>query len=170
MPLLHFPSICMLIFFCLPFVYCCFWVNFFLHHSEITIVILQSVNGGSNQNLFVDIASRMYDWNNVSIYLKIFRLLRVLRVNYFVLLGFRLLYCINNFVNWIKLLKIIQKSEKLRFLIKAMTISTDGIWLLLYMLAIFVLLFAALVFYAEQSGEYLLNGVWYYDDGNISSA
>ncbi|KAJ1543823.1 hypothetical protein HK405_009052 [Cladochytrium tenue] len=94
---------------------------------------------------FVGLARRMYDWTGLTSELRAFRILRILR-----------------------LIKIVQKSEKLRFMIKAIANSTDGIWLLLYMIVLVVIFFSSVLFFVEQSGEYIVDGVWYYNDGTLS--
>ncbi|KAJ1560503.1 hypothetical protein HK405_006861 [Cladochytrium tenue] len=94
---------------------------------------------------FVGLARRMYDWTGLTSELRAFRILRILR-----------------------LIKIVQKSEKLRFMIKAIANSTDGIWLLLYMIVLVVIFFSSVLFFVEQSGEYIVDGVWYYNDGTVS--
>ncbi|KAI9330369.1 hypothetical protein DFJ73DRAFT_858892 [Zopfochytrium polystomum] len=94
---------------------------------------------------FDGLVRRVYSWDSLTTDMRVFRILRILR-----------------------LLKIVQKSEKLRFMIRAIANSTDGIWLLVYMILLVVVFFSSVLFFVEQSGEYLQDGVWYYHDGSRS--
>ncbi|KAJ3319548.1 hypothetical protein HDU93_003675, partial [Gonapodya sp. JEL0774] len=70
---------------------------------------------------------------------KIFRLLRVFR-----------------------LFRLASKSEKIQLMAVALWESRDGIVALLYVIPLTVIFFSTIVYYAEQTGEYYKDGVWYY--------
>ncbi|KXS12289.1 voltage-gated potassium channel [Gonapodya prolifera JEL478] len=78
---------------------------------------------------------------------KIFRLLRVFR-----------------------LFRLASKSDKIQLMAVALWESREGILALLYVIPLTVIFFATIVYYAEQTGEYYNDGVWYYVADNQISA
>ncbi|KAI9345642.1 hypothetical protein BDR26DRAFT_1005504 [Obelidium mucronatum] len=89
---------------------------------------------------------RMYSWSESTTEVQVLRLFRVLR-----------------------LFKVGQKSDKLRIIFKAISSATDGIWLLLMTLPLFVVFFSFLLFYAEHSESEFLDGKWVYSSDNSTS-
>ncbi|KAI9366835.1 hypothetical protein DFJ73DRAFT_792056 [Zopfochytrium polystomum] len=105
-------------------------------YAEVTIAVWEAAKDGTGLNGVVD---KIYGWDHVNTAMRVFRALRILR-----------------------LFKIVQKSEKLRFMLKAVSMSVDGIWLLFYMIVLVVVLFSSILFFVEQTGERFVNGGWYY--------
>ncbi|KAI9202526.1 uncharacterized protein BJ171DRAFT_513355 [Polychytrium aggregatum] len=62
----------------------------------------------------------------------------------------------------LRVFKFFLKSSKLNFLVQALYNSRDGILALVYVLPLIILFFGTMVFFAEQSEEVYVNGVWYY--------
>ncbi|KAJ3416743.1 hypothetical protein HDV05_000117 [Chytridiales sp. JEL 0842] len=112
-------------------------------YVEIGVAVAQSSEANEG---FDGTVLRLYQWDNVTGGLRALRLIRITR-----------------------LLKVIQKSKKLRVMMKAMVNSMEGIWLLLYSVPLFVVFFSVLLFYAEQTGSEYKNGAFYYtSDGSMS--
>ncbi|ORY50991.1 voltage-gated potassium channel [Rhizoclosmatium globosum] len=110
---------------------------------ELGIRAVETVQIGGDFTTFL---VKLYSWSEARVEIQFLRLFRVVR-----------------------LFKVGQKSEKLRIIIRAILNATDGIWLLFMTLPLFVIFFAFLLFYAEKSGSYIQNGVWYYIHDNSTS-
>ncbi|KAI9313331.1 hypothetical protein BDR26DRAFT_540300 [Obelidium mucronatum] len=87
----------------------------------------------------------MYSWNGAPDVIRLLRLFRVLR-----------------------LLKVGQKTERLRVIWKAVVNSVDGILLLFLAVPLIVVFFSFILFFVELSAGQVLDGQWYYADGSLS--
>ncbi|KAJ3021275.1 UNVERIFIED_CONTAM: hypothetical protein HDU68_009707 [Siphonaria sp. JEL0065] len=114
-------------------------VPFFV--EVLVYAIVSSADGGG----FSKFIHSMYAWNGSPDFIRLLRLFRILR-----------------------LLKIGQKTERLRVIWKAVVNSTDGIFLLFMAVPLFVIFFSFVLFYAEISTGYALNGEWFNADGTLS--
>ncbi|KAJ3356635.1 Potassium voltage-gated channel sub G member 1 [Entophlyctis luteolus] len=94
---------------------------------------------------FTDLLHRMYSWNGSPEFIRVIRLFRVLR-----------------------LFKIGQKSGRVRVIWKAVVNSADGIFLLFMIVPLFVIFFSFLLFYIELAQATVVDGVWYYSNGDVS--
>ncbi|KAJ3026048.1 UNVERIFIED_CONTAM: Potassium voltage-gated channel sub C member 4 [Siphonaria sp. JEL0065] len=103
--------------------------------------IVSRADGGGFSELIIS----MYTWNGSPDFIRLLRLFRILR-----------------------LLRIGQKTERLRVIWKAVVNSTDGIFLLFMAVPLFVTFFSFVLFYAEISTGYALNGEWFNADGTLS--